>query len=91
MLQFIKRFNFILACDSYKAGHWQELPTGTLYSNSVIVPRKVSKYATLIVAMGQTYVAEFMAGVRITMEDINRKKRKHRRRNDRNANPKNDK
>lgn len=70
MLQFIKRFNFILACDSYKAGHWQELPTGTLYSNSVIVPRKVSKYATLIVAMGQTYVAEFMAGVRITMEDI---------------------
>lgn len=70
MLQFIKRFNFILACDSYKAGHWQELPAGTLYSNSVIVPRKVSKYATMIVAMGQTYVAEFMAGVRITMEDI---------------------
>jgi nicotinamide phosphoribosyltransferase len=75
MLEFIKRFNFILACDSYKAGHWQELPAGTLFSNSVIVPRKPSKYAEMIVAMGQTYVAEFMAGVRITMEDVDEAER----------------
>lgn len=70
MLQFIKPFNIILACDSYKAGHWKELPPGVRFSNSVIVPRKASKYSDLIVAMGQTYVAEFMASIRVTKEMI---------------------
>jgi nicotinamide phosphoribosyltransferase len=71
MLQFIKQFNFILACDSYKVGHWQELPPGTLKSYAVIVPRKPSKYATEIVAMGQTYVANFLSTVRITQDMVN--------------------
>jgi len=70
MLQFIKAFNFILACDSYKVGHWNELPKGAKKSYSVIVPRKPSKYATQIVALGQSYVANFLASVRITMEMI---------------------
>jgi nicotinamide phosphoribosyltransferase len=70
MLQLIKPFNFILACDSYKTGHYLELPEGTLRSYAAIVPRKPSKYATKIVAMGQTYVANFLASVRITQEMI---------------------
>lgn len=70
MLQLIKPFNFILAADSYKAGHWKELPKDAKRSYSVIVPRKPSKYATKIVAVGQTYVANFLANVRITMEMI---------------------
>lgn len=70
MLEFIKPFNFIIACDSYKLGHWKELPENSKMSYVVIVPRKVSKYSNEIVAMGQTFVASFLASVRITMEMI---------------------
>lgn len=70
MLSLIKRFNFILAADAYKCGHWKELPKDVTYSYSVIVPRKPSKYADKIVAMGQTYVASFLSAVRITAEDV---------------------
>ena len=70
MLEFIKPFNAILACDAYKCGHWAELPVNSKKSYVVIVPRKPSKYATEIVAMGQTFISAFFASVRITMEMI---------------------
>lgn len=70
MLEFIKPFNFILACDSYKLSHWVELPVGSRTSYVVIVPRKVSKYSNVIVAMGQTFISAFFASVRITMAMI---------------------
>lgn len=70
MLEFIKPFNFILAADSYKMNHWKELPANSKTSYVAIVPRKVSKYSPVIVAMGQTFVAAFLASVRITMDMI---------------------
>lgn len=66
MLEFIKPFNFILACDSYKLNHYKELPLGTKQSYVTIVPRKVSKYSDVIVAMGQTFVSALFASIRIT-------------------------
>lgn len=65
MIEFIKPFNFITACDSYKLSHWLELPANTTKSYVTIVPRKVSKYSNEIVAMGQTFVASFFESVRI--------------------------
>jgi nicotinamide phosphoribosyltransferase len=70
MLELVKPFNFILAVDSYKAGHYLEIPPETEYTYSAIVPRKSSSYATEIVAMGQTFVANILAKVRITMDMI---------------------
>lgn len=70
MLHVIKPFNFILACDSYKTDHYKELPDFVKRTVSAIVPRRASSYYDRIVAMGQTYVATFMASVRITHEMI---------------------
>lgn len=70
MLEFVKPMNFILCCDSYKCGHWKEMPRNVTKSYVAIVPRKVSKYSDKIVAMGQTLVSSFLASVRITMEMI---------------------
>ena len=70
MLQLIKPFNFILACDSYKAGHWLEIPKDVEYTYSAIVPRKVSDYSDEIVTMGQTFIAHILSKVRITEEMI---------------------
>lgn len=71
MLELIKPFNFIIAVDSYKLGHWEEIPEGVTHSVSLIVPRKVSKYSKIIVAMGQTFCAHILATVRITHWMIN--------------------
>jgi nicotinamide phosphoribosyltransferase len=70
MLELIKPVNFILACDSYKLGHWKEIPENIEYTYTVIVPRKPSKYANKICAMGHTYVACTLAAVRITEQMI---------------------
>lgn len=70
MLHIVKPFNFILAIDSYKANHYLEMPSHATRAYSVIVPRKPSKYATHIVAMGQTFVATIMSEVRITHDMI---------------------
>lgn len=70
MLEMIKEFNFILACDSYKVDHFLELPENTKYTWVTVVPRKPSKYADKIVAVGQTFIAEVFANVRITYEMI---------------------
>lgn len=70
MLEYIKPFNFILACDGYKIGHWEELPKDVLYDYSVIVPRLPSNYSNDIVAMGQTLLANILANVRITYDMI---------------------
>lgn len=70
MIEFIKPFNIILAADSYKAGHWKELPENSRRSFVVIVPRKASKYAPEIVAMGQTFLSAFFESVRVTTEMI---------------------
>lgn len=66
MLETIKPFNFILACDAYKTGHWEEIPVGIKKSYSVIVPRKASNYSNEIVAVGATLVAHVMSTIRIT-------------------------
>lgn len=58
--------NFILACDSYKFGHFRQLPKGAHYVQSTIVPRKIRGLITEIVATGQTYLAKVFANVRIT-------------------------
>lgn len=65
MLELIKPFNFILACDSYKLGHWEEVPDDVTTSVTLIVPRKKSDFSDVIVAMGQTLVAHVLATVRI--------------------------
>lgn len=70
MLHLVKPFNFILACDSYKVNHWKELPPGVSFAQSTIVPRKVSKYSDVIVAMGQTFVTFILTTVLITHEMI---------------------
>lgn len=70
MFNLVKEFNAILAVDTYKFDHAFELPTNTEYLYSVVVPRKPSKYATQIVAMGQTFVAAIMASIRITEKMI---------------------
>jgi nicotinamide phosphoribosyltransferase len=70
MLQLIKPFNFILACDSYKCGHWLEIPKETEYTYTAVVPRKASVYSDEVVAMGQTFIASILSKVRITEEMI---------------------
>lgn len=70
MLQLVKPFNFIAACDSYKLGHWEEVPDDVTHSVSLIVPRKASEYSPIIVAMGQTFVAHVIATVRVTYDMI---------------------
>lgn len=70
MLELIKNQNFILIADSYKAGHWKEIPAVVKKSYSVIVPRKPSKYADEIVAMGATFISHVMANIRITEDMI---------------------
>lgn len=65
MLEAIKPFNFILAADGYKAGHWEELPEDVENDWAVIVPRKVSKYSPIIIAIGQTFLATLFASIRI--------------------------
>jgi nicotinic acid phosphoribosyltransferase len=75
MLELVKPFNFILACDSYKLSHWLQNKSGIKKSYSVIVPRKPSKYADEIVAMGQTYVAHIMTTIRITEDMIDEAER----------------
>lgn len=70
MLQFIKQLNFILACDSYKVSHRAQYPSTTGYIVTSVVPRKSPAYADSIVAMGQTFVAEYLASVTITIAMI---------------------
>ena len=70
MLQLIKEFNFILACDSYKCGHWLEIPPETDYTYSAVVPRKPSKYSNVIVSIGQCFTSDVLAKVRITEDMI---------------------
>ena len=70
MLSIIKEPNFILDADGYKTSHWEQMPKNTTNSYVVVVPRKPSKYAEEIVAVGQTIVAEILAKTTITMDMI---------------------
>lgn len=70
MLTHLKPFNFVLAADGYKCGHWEEIPSNIDYGYVTIVPRSVSKYSDKIVAMGMTMLASVLASVRITEEMI---------------------
>lgn len=70
MFELIKTFNPILAADTYKFDHFAELPADTKKLYSVIVPRKPSKYADKIVAMGQTFVTVLLSKIRVTMEMV---------------------
>lgn len=62
--------NFILAQDSYKFGHYKQLPVGVCYVQSSVVPRKLNGVSKLLVTSGVTYVAKYLATVRITHADI---------------------
>ena len=70
MLEHLLIENFILKADAYKAGHFRQLKKSTTKAYSVIVPRKPSKYSDVIVAVGQSMVASYLASVRITDEMI---------------------
>ena len=70
MFSLIKDFNIILAADAYKFDHCNQLNPETRKSYVVCVPRKPSKYATRIVAMGQSTVSFILSKVRVTMEMI---------------------
>lgn len=70
MIEIVKPFNFILACDTYKTNHFLEMPDDAKYVYVVCVPRKPSKYADEIVAIGQTFVGFMLSKVRITEEMI---------------------
>jgi nicotinamide phosphoribosyltransferase len=65
MLEAIKPFNPILAADGYKGGHWEEEPINIQNRYCVVVPRTVSEYSPLIVAMGQTFIASLFQSIRI--------------------------
>jgi nicotinamide phosphoribosyltransferase len=71
MLELILKNNPILTADGYKINHYLEMPEGLGYTYVVVVPRSGSKYSKLIVAMGQTMVAEWFQSVRITHDMIN--------------------
>lgn len=75
MLEQIKTPNFILQADSYKAGHWEEIPAVVKKSYVAIVPRSTSTYSNKIVAAGQTIVAWVIANVRITEDMIDEAER----------------
>lgn len=70
MLSTIKADNFIIGCDAYKGGHWEEIPSDVKKSYSAIVPRKASRYSSEITAMGATLVTHVLATVRITDDMI---------------------
>lgn len=70
MLELIKPFNIITACDTYKLNHYLELPDDAKYAYVVAVPRKPSKYTQEIVAAGQTLIAYLLSKVRVTEENI---------------------
>lgn len=71
MLSLIKEPNPILAADSYKFGHWEELAANTEYTWSAVVPRKPSaRIGNEIVAVGQTFIAEVISKIRITQDHV---------------------
>jgi nicotinamide phosphoribosyltransferase len=71
MLSLIKEPNPIMAADSYKYGHWEELAEGTEYTWSAVVPRKESaRIGSEIVAIGQTFIAEVISKIRITQDHV---------------------
>lgn len=70
MLELIKPFNFIIACDSYKLNHYLEIPAGAQYALASIVPRKASKFSPEIVNAGITLLTFVLSRVRITYDMI---------------------
>lgn len=70
MLEKIIPNNFIISVDSYKYGHWSQMPASAENTYSLIVPRKASDFSPDIVAAGQTFVAEMLARAVITAADV---------------------
>lgn len=70
MLEFVMPTNPILWGDTYKFGHWAQIPVGTKRLVSAVVPRKALPFTNEIVAAGQTFIAHVFATVRVTMEMI---------------------
>lgn len=70
MLSLLIDPNPILATDTYKYGHWQEIPPNAKRLVSAVVPRKMAYYADEIVAMGQTLVASIFEAITITQDHI---------------------
>ncbi len=76
MLNTVLDDNFILIADSYKVGHIDHLPVGTLRSHSNIVARKpfVDKEHGIeineVVVLGPQVVSQILASIKITDEMI---------------------
>lgn len=70
MLEYILPSNPILFGDTYKFGHWEQIPVGVKRLVSVVVPRKALPFTKEIVAAGQTFIAHVFASMRVTYEHI---------------------
>lgn len=70
MLENVKRFNFIVAADSYKVSHRSQYPADTQFLYSVIVPRRGNGDTDEIVSMGINYLSACLANTKITREMI---------------------
>lgn len=71
MLELIKKSNFILIIDGYKASHYLQLPNDIKQNYVVVVPRTTSHYSNVIVAMGQNLIASILENVTIDIDMIN--------------------
>lgn len=70
MLENVKKFNFIVAADSYKVSHKAQYPADTKFLYSVIVPRRGNGMTDEIVSMGINYLSACLANTKITREMI---------------------
>ena len=65
MIEALLPFNPILPIDSYKGGHFKQMPKSVQNHWAVSVPRSVSSYADEIVVMGNAFVGYMFAAWRI--------------------------
>lgn len=70
MLEYVMPTNPILWADTYKFGHWTQIPAGVKRLVAAIVPRKALPFTDEIVAAGQTFIAHVFSVVRVTPEMI---------------------
>ena len=70
MLEYVLPTNIILWADTYKFGHWLQIPADTKRLVSVVVPRKALPFTDEIVAAGQTFIAFVFSVARVTYEMI---------------------
>jgi nicotinamide phosphoribosyltransferase len=70
MLEYVASTNIILWADTYKFGHWAQIPPGVKRLVAAVVPRKALPFTDEIVAAGQTLIAHVFSVARVTAEMI---------------------